>query len=473
MKNSISLLVIVIFMVTITTLRAQKSGKSWQMVGENDSLVVIPLNINSPRDDYSPIFIDGVLYFSSDRKDRHTDESELQFNESIYSSHYQDSLWSSPKKFYFFNNDDYTSLAGYSAEDSQLFTYKTFGNGDLYSSAYGKKNFSKPKKLKSPINSDGHEQSIAQSNGIVVVSSERPGGRGKHDLYWAVNDSGQYTNFMPIDIVNTPGDEVDVSLSLNGKMLYFSSNSLGGQEGYDIFFTVLDDGKWSTPQSMPINSVNDDRWFMDLDSMFFLSSNRPGGVGGNDIYHGYVIPLLVTYDTASFDTASLAEILITDTATTIPSSNQSYINERPEVGVFSDNIADGKLRRLHSILEVIDFPIYRAYVQIGAYYYLKSIDEYKNKYPAFDTTNIVIEKVETNRGTLYKYIIDKEYKTLKESAVRQQEAILQQKDKINGYNIQKDAFIAVYNKDNERILIYFNVEKGSYKILVGNQLIDF
>jgi len=100
-------------------------------VGENDSLAISPLSINSIKDDYAPIFIDGVLYFTSSRKDRHTDEAELQYNENIYTSRYQDSAWSTPKKYYFFNNDDYTALAGYSTEGPQLFTYKTFGDGDF------------------------------------------------------------------------------------------------------------------------------------------------------------------------------------------------------------------------------------------------------------------------------------------------------------------------------------------------------
>lgn len=468
MKKIVSLLVAVSW--TAATLWGQNKppGKNWQMIGEGDSLVIVPLTINSARDDYSPILIDGMLYFTSDRKNRNTDEAELQYNENIYVSSYQDSTWSSPKKWYFFNSDDYTALAGYSIKDTVLFTYKTFGGGDFYSSKHGEKNWSTPTRMKAPFNSEGHEQSITEANGVRVIASERPGGKGEHDIYWAVNDLGQYIDFRALDVINTTGDEVDVSLSSNGRILYFSSNGLDGAEGYDIYFSTLDkQGQWTKPEKMPINSASDDRWFMDADSMFFLSSNRSGGTGGDDLYWGYVIPLPTTYDTSK-----LADIL-PDTTNTIPSSHQSFMNERPEVGIMTNPEADGKLTKLHSILEVLDFVIYKGYVQIGAYYYLTSIDEFKRNYPAFDTTNIFIEKAQTNRGTLYKYIIDKEYATLQECALRQQEAIRQQKDPINGFNVQKDAFIAIYNKDGERILIYFNVEKKIYKILMGNQLIDF
>jgi len=105
----ISLLVVVVCMITSTALRGQNKppGKFWQKLGENDSLVIESLSsLNSSRNDYSPIFLDGVLYFTSSRKDRYTDESTLQYNESIYTSYYQDSVWSQPKKHYFFNTDD-------------------------------------------------------------------------------------------------------------------------------------------------------------------------------------------------------------------------------------------------------------------------------------------------------------------------------------------------------------------------------
>ncbi len=474
-----SLLVVVICMMTATALCGQNkpSGKSWQKLGENDSLVIEPLSINSSKDDYAPIFINGVLYFTSNRKNRHTDEAALQYNENIYTSHYIDHMWSSPKMFYFLNNDDYTALAGYSIEGPQLFTYKTFGEGDLYRSVLGEKQWSRPLRMKSPINSSYHDQSAAESNNIMVISSERPGGHGKHDLYWAIaNDAGEYIDFIPLDFANTEGDEVDVSLSSDGKILYFSSDVGGKSGGYDIFCMYIDkDRQWSKPEALSINTSADDRWFFNADSMFFYSHS---GETGDDIYWGHILPK------CKRDTIKLQKIIPRDAnLDTLLVHNLVNLNQRPTEQLFfksdgtPDTLKQQKLIHIYDKLDSLQFQVTITQVQVGAYYYIRSVDEFKYNFEAFDTTDIQIEKVETKRGTLYKYMINKKYKTLAESALRQQEAIKQQTADVNRSYYPKgkpyDAFIVAYDTYGKRIIIYFNVETMDYRILVGDDVLHY
>jgi len=466
MTRLISLLVVVI--MATTSLWAQKAAKHWQKLREKDSLLITSLTINSVKDDYAPIFIDGVLYFTSSRRDRYTDEADLQYNENIYMTRYVDTAWSSTRKWYYFNNDDYTTIAGYSTSGS-LFMYKTFCNGDFYSSQRGKKHWTVPKKMKTPINSDFHEQSITESNGVIVFSSDRPGGQGEHDIYCAQLQSNGIYSIVPLDMINSSGDEVDVNFSFDKKTLYFSSNGLGGKGGYDIFSTVLDEsGHWSKPVSLPINSHYNDRWFMNCDSMFFMTTDRSGN---DDILWGHVLEI------HSKDTI---EKIIPKLITLQPDTILPHLNDRPTTPVFFtsdgkvDTLRDKKLIKIYDQLDSLKFEVYYAQVQIGAYYYLQSIKEFKYNYPAFDTTKIFVEKIQTAKGTLFKYLVDQKYKTLKESAIRQQTAIKQQTDQENLYKIkQGDAFIAVYNKQGERILIYFNVYTGACRILVGNKTIYF
>ena len=478
MKQPISLLVVVVYMMTTTALWGQtKPSKSWQKLGEKDSLCITPIKtINSAKDDFSPMFINGILYFTSSRVYRHTDEADLKCNENIYTTRYIDTSWSLPTKFYFFNNDDYTALAGCGSGGSQLFTYKTFGNGDFYSLRRGEKHWSRPKRMKNPINSDSHEQSITEANGIIVFSSDRPGGQGQHDLYSAqINSNGEYT-VVPVNMVNSPGDEVDVRFGSDGKTLYFSSNGLeNGKGGYDIFFTVLDEsGHWQVSKNMGqlINSDADDRYFLNCDSMFFLSSNRAGSTGGDDIVWGRLL------EKRSKDTNKLAFIKPRDfnlpKDSVIVHLNDRSIEPVIFLGDKDDSLRNVKLIAIDDTLKKHEFEIYYAQVQIGAYYYLQSIQEFKYNYPAFDTTKIFVEKIQTKKGMLFKYLIDEKYTTLKESAVRQQQAIYQQTDQANRYKIvQGDAFIAVYDKAGQRILIYFNIYTGACRILIGDKTIKF
>jgi hypothetical protein len=81
--------------------------------------------------------------------------------------------------------------------------------------------------------------------------------------------------------------------SINNNMLVFASNRAGGFGGYDLYYSVFENGNWSEPVNFgsEINSeydefrpiVRSNKWQFDNDMMIF-SSNRPGGKGGFDLY---------------------------------------------------------------------------------------------------------------------------------------------------------------------------------------------
>ena len=58
--------------------------------------------------------------------------------------------------------------------------------------------------------------------------------------------------------------------------------------GYDIFKTVNEGGKWSTPVNLgyPINTIYNDFCFsLSVDAKTgYIASNRKGGLGGRDVY---------------------------------------------------------------------------------------------------------------------------------------------------------------------------------------------
>jgi len=81
--------------------------------------------------------------------------------------------------------------------------------------------------------------------------------------------------------------------SINNNMLVFASNRAGGFGGYDLCYSLFENGTWSEPVNFgsEINSEYDEYrpivrskpWEFDNDMMIF-SSNRPGGKGGFDLY---------------------------------------------------------------------------------------------------------------------------------------------------------------------------------------------
>ena len=116
------------------------------------------------------------------------------------------------------------------------------------------------------------------------------GGYGGKDL-WLTEREKRNTWSDPINLgpmVNTPGDEMFPFLHNDGTV-YFSSNGHIGMGGLDVYKTSQDEnGAYTLPVNLksPLNSSADDFSMIVEKSgeRGYLTSNRDGGKGGDDIY---------------------------------------------------------------------------------------------------------------------------------------------------------------------------------------------
>jgi len=85
-------------------------------------------------------------------------------------------------------------------------------------------------------------------------------------------------------------NEGSITFSPDGSMAIFAkgnSNDKKGRRSVDLFMSRNNNGQWTKPVSMPINSP--DSWdtspaFNNAGNTIYFSSDRPGGYGGADIY---------------------------------------------------------------------------------------------------------------------------------------------------------------------------------------------
>ena len=99
-----------------------------------------------------------------------------------------------------------------------------------------------------------------------------------------------YTASARLDSVNSPDQDKCPDVLKN--VMVFTSNRPGGSGGYDLYYSIFRNGKWSSPVNMgpkintssdeyrPVLGMNPD--FTNFYMMF--SSNRPAGKGGFDLY---------------------------------------------------------------------------------------------------------------------------------------------------------------------------------------------
>ena len=117
-----------------------------------------------------------------------------------------------------------------------------------------------------------------------------PSHQGGCDLYIAHREGGQWSkarNMGPN--INTPFWDSQPSISSNGRLLYFASNRPGGLGKNDIWISYRqDNGTWIKPinAGKPINtSDNDQAPFIHADGLtLYFMSNGHVGMGGYDLF---------------------------------------------------------------------------------------------------------------------------------------------------------------------------------------------
>ena len=96
--------------------------------------------------------------------------------------------------------------------------------------------------------------------------------------------------FVKVDSVNSTAD--DKCPYIYKKVMVFASNRPGGMGGFDLYYSLFKNGKWSSPVNFgpDVNTqyneyrpvIGYDKSFLNLYMIF--SSDRPGGKGGYDLY---------------------------------------------------------------------------------------------------------------------------------------------------------------------------------------------
>ncbi|MEN2992169.1 MAG: OmpA family protein [Bacteroidia bacterium] len=243
--------------------------------------------LNTPHHEYSLFFHKGDAYFIR-RSDpaRGIDPEDLLPYEGLYRKRRDES---EPKPLNFFPKK-HEGIAGFIGDT--LIVYRSARRrGDFYI-AYprAEREWSSPTLWKAFPNSyKGSEDALCEDpkSNSIIFSSDRRGTIGRKDL-WVVRrlPDGRFSEPENLTVLNTPYDE-DAPFLVEDT-LYFAHNGLSSIGGYDIFFSVRQpDGRWGSPKRLPlpINTPGHDSYlFFTHPDTLYLSSDRPGGKGGMDLY---------------------------------------------------------------------------------------------------------------------------------------------------------------------------------------------
>ncbi len=137
---------------------------------------------------------------------------------------------------------------------------------------------------------------LSNDGDFLIFSSNLKGSAGGLDLYISRKKDEEWS--VPENLggqINTTGNELFASLDADNN-LYFSSDKLPGQGGYDVFVSIYDGKGWGNPQniSKTINSENDEVAFTlnrDNGKSAFYTSRERSGKKGMQLYLVTLNPL--------------------------------------------------------------------------------------------------------------------------------------------------------------------------------------
>lgn len=253
---------------------------------------VLVTTINSEADDFTPQInaAGNILYFTSERQggfDVVKDSASLNnFGQDIYYSVLYEDGWSVPKVMPEPINSMKDDFGATFSGDGQTMVYvrcgeeEGVGNCDLYISHLVGRSWGEPVNMGNVVNSEGWDsQPTISSDGTrIIFASTREGGYGSIDLY--ITEKTQFGWGIPQNLgsrVNSPYRDSSPYLASDGKTLYFASDGHPGLGGQDVFYSLFDNGRWTTPLNVgaPINSDGDDKNFTtSAGGMAFFASSR-------------------------------------------------------------------------------------------------------------------------------------------------------------------------------------------------------
>ena len=164
---------------------------------------------------------------------------------TIFVSDFKSGQWSAPRlapfsgqyrdadpfitadgQHFFFISD--RPVLGKAHRDLDIWTMQREGNG-----------WSAPRNLGAPVNSDGQEwYPTVAADGTLYFGSDRPGGKGRTDLYRSRQVDGKYTEPENLgDAINSAQEEYEPWIAPDQSYLLFMADNREGRGDSDIFIS--------------------------------------------------------------------------------------------------------------------------------------------------------------------------------------------------------------------------------------------
>jgi hypothetical protein len=288
-RTSISALPGGVLVLVLATVAQAMSFGPWSGVVSVESITGTSGNLNTAALEGCPFVAQhgDILYFASNRA------GGLGGLDIWMAQRREDGSWGDPTNFTAVNSPA-NELCPMAHRNGKTFLFVSArpggcGGDDLYvTRLHRTRGWATPRNLGCAVNSPANEASPSLLDTQLYFSSTRSGGLG--DIYVSAFDGYQFGSPVLAGGLNSPHDDFRPNLRRDGLEIFFDSNRPGGLGGLDLWTATraTATAPWSTPTNLgsSVNSpVNDLRASLSWDGRsLYFGSLRVGGEGSQDIY---------------------------------------------------------------------------------------------------------------------------------------------------------------------------------------------
>ncbi len=278
------------------------------LVKNHSDYLLTDAGINSEFSEYGTVFYNGELIFTSSRKNQNQTTQIHQWTKQPFTDLYRVTVISANQLGKDIQNFD-SYINSKRNESTAVFTkdgktiYFTRNDAEvknktnriylkIYKATFSNGRWENITEL--PFNSSEFNcahPTLSNDEKKLYFVSDRPGTLGQSDIFMvAIKEDGTYGT--PINLgktVNTEGRESFPYITRNGELIFASDGhlGLGGLDLFKIAQNPMDDSFGDIENlGIPFNSSFDDFAYTEApDGRYgYISSNRPGGKGYDDIY---------------------------------------------------------------------------------------------------------------------------------------------------------------------------------------------
>lgn len=269
--------------------------------------------VNSPQSDFAPNFIGDQVYFSSSRGEGKGRNNIYAWNDQSYLNLFRSTITEDSTLEFVevlegkANSRYHEGTAAFDSTKSEIYiTRNNYNRGKKKRSKTGTLNLGifygsfdgqeigqlTPFEHNNKEYSVGHPVISTDGNTMYFVSN-MPGGSGGTDIYKSVRSGSSWGKPENMgSAINTGGNEMFPFLL--DSTLYFSSDGHPGLGGLDVFYTQIGaDNQNVVNLGYPMSTEFDDfnAILFNNGRRGYISSNRPGGMGDDDIWEFVVQPV--------------------------------------------------------------------------------------------------------------------------------------------------------------------------------------